>query len=153
MDGYQQFLDQSLQGYVIGVLIFMLVIWLGATVGLSFIPASMAKRKGYSFAAFYCLSFFVWFLGAIIIAALITDKNPKPKPIYMPYGQPYMPYGPYPMPYGQPVAPPPYGAPPQPQNQTGPAVNPVYYPPRCPNCGQSLTDQNDYCGRCGTRVK
>jgi len=149
--------NESVQAYFIIAIIVMVVINLGVTAGLSFIPAFMAKKKGYTFGGFFCLSFFVSFVLTIIIAALITDKNPKPKPLYMPYGPAYAPYG-YP-PYGQPympqqVPPPPYGAPPPPQDLTGPpADNTAYYPPRCPNCGENQTSQSDYCPRCGVRVK
>ena len=168
-DYYPQLLDESIQAYVIGILVVMLVIWVGAAVGLSFIPASMAKKKGYTFAGFYCMSLFISFVITIIIAALITDKNPKPRLVYMPYGPQYGPYPPYgpplaaPPPYGPPpVAPPPYaGAPPmqqpantQSQTQDGsPAANAAYYPPRCPNCREPLTSNSDYCARCGMRVK
>ena len=56
--------------YIIG-----LVIGLGVSVGLAFIPANMARKKGYSYGGFWCLSFFLSFLIAIIIAACLTDKN------------------------------------------------------------------------------
>ena len=115
----------------VAVIIVFAVIWIGASVGLSFIPANMAKKKGYSFAGFYCLSFFVSFVFAIIIAAMIQDKNPRPL-----YGYPYPPYGqPYPPPYGQPYA--------QPQ----PPVS------VCPNCGAGIPGTEPFCTKCGARVK
>lgn len=43
--------------------------------GLAFIPANMAKNKGYSFGGFWCLSFFISFLVGIIVAACLTDKR------------------------------------------------------------------------------
>jgi hypothetical protein len=44
------------------------VVLLGLNIGLSFIAASMAKKKGYSFGGFWCLGFFTSFLVAIIVA-------------------------------------------------------------------------------------
>lgn len=55
----------------IGVLIADLIIQFG----LAFIPANMAKKKGYSFGGFWCLSFFFFFLVSIVVAACLTDKN------------------------------------------------------------------------------
>lgn len=43
--------------------------------GLALIPAKMAGNKGYSFAGFWCLSFFLSFLIGIIVAAGLPDKN------------------------------------------------------------------------------
>ena len=130
------YLDSSLS---VVAIIIIVVIWIGASVGLSFIPANMAKKKGYSFAGFYCLSFFVSFVIAIIIAAVIQDKNPPPQygQYYgPPYGQPYPPYGqPYPPPYGQPYAPP-----------SQPVVN-------CPSCGAAIPASDPFCSKCGVRVK
>ena len=151
MEDYQYLLQQIPSRIFIATLIFMAVVYIGAMVGLSFIPASMAKKKGYTFGGFYCLSFFVSFVVTIIIAALITDKNPKPQALYTPY------YGvPYP-PYGQPYVPPPYGGiTPPPQNQPDsscPPGNPTYYPPHCPNCGEALTNEGCFCPRCGARFR
>jgi hypothetical protein len=158
MDDYYQEIPQIPQSVWIATLIIMAVLYFGATAGLSFIPASMAKKKGYSFAGFYCLSFFAWFLGAIIIAALITDKNPKPQPLYVPYyASPYPPYGSYPPPYGYGAYPPPnvppYNGVPTSAVPGGSApTGAAYFPPRCPNCGETLTGGNDFCVRCGARL-
>lgn len=43
--------------------------------GLACIPASIAKNKGYSFAGFWCLSFFLSFLIGLIVAACLSDKS------------------------------------------------------------------------------
>ena len=41
---------------------------------LAFIPASMAKKKGYSYGGFWVFGFFLW-LPAIIVAACLNDKT------------------------------------------------------------------------------
>ena len=135
--------------YMIGPLIAVLVIWIGAAVGLSFIPANMAKKKGYSFGAFYCLSFFVSFVVTIIIAAVIKDKNPPPQ-YALPYGQPYPPYPPYAQGY-----PPPYGQPYPPYGQLPPPYGPLPVQPAhpCPACGAALAGDDPFCPKCGARVK
>ncbi len=62
--------------YLFGVaFIIPLIIILGLQVGLSFIGASMASKKGYSFGGFWCLGFFSSFLIGIIVAAIIPDLN------------------------------------------------------------------------------
>lgn len=79
------------------VLVALFAIWLGAAAGLSAIPAVSARKKGYSFAGFYCLSFFVSFVIALIIISALPSKNPAP--VYGYAGMP--PYGSTP-PYGGP---------------------------------------------------
>ena len=69
---------------------------------LAFIPAYLARKKGYSYGLFWLFGFFL-FLPAIIVACCIEDKT-KPKPpaavyIAQPYAQPYAP------PYAPPAAP------------------------------------------------
>ena len=71
-------------------LFLMLVI----SVALAFIPATIARKKGYSQGLFWLFGFFL-FLPAIIVACCIEDKT-KPKPpaavyIAQPYAQPYAP--------------------------------------------------------------
>ena len=58
-----------------GVYVIIIVIVLGLQAGLSFIGASMAKKKGYSFGGFWCLGFFSSFLIGIIVAAIVPDLN------------------------------------------------------------------------------
>lgn len=64
-----------------------LVIALVIAAGLGLIPASIAKRKGYSFGLWW---FYGWmlFIVAIIHVALIEDKNKKPV-AYVPVGGAY----------------------------------------------------------------
>lgn len=62
----------AIAGVYIAIII---VISLGLQVGLSFIGASMAKKKGYSFGGFWCLGFFSSFLIGIIMAAVLPDLN------------------------------------------------------------------------------
>lgn len=158
MDYFWELLDNDV---ISSSLIVALVFYFGAAVGLSFIPANMAKRKGYSFGGFYCLSFFVSFVVTVIIAAVVKDKMPRPQYVpYVPYGQypPYAPYGQYPpyAPYGQypPYAPygqyPPYA----PYGQYPPYA--PYVPPRvnsCPRCSAALSGDDPFCPKCGARVK
>lgn len=57
--------------------IFMMLlppIILGILFGLPFIPANIAKKKGYGFAGFYIFGFFL-FLIALIVALCLSDKN------------------------------------------------------------------------------
>ncbi len=132
--------SSDLGNFSIAALIILAVVGIGINVGLSFIPASMAKKKGYSFAGFYCLSFFVSFIIAIIIAALIRDKRPP-----QPYWPPYPPYPPCPPPYPPgPYVPnaiyPPYGQPPQPVSV-------------CPGCGAAIPGVDPFCPKCGARME
>lgn len=137
--------SSDFRDFPVAAIIVIIIVGIGINIGLSFIPANMAKKKGYSFAGFYCLSFFVSFVIAIIIAALIQDKRP-PQPYwppyppyppgqtgmpYAPYGQPYMPY----VPYGQP-----YQQPPQPSSV-------------CPGCGAMIAGSDPYCPKCGAKMK
>lgn len=76
-------------------LFLMLVI----SAALAFIPAYLARKKGYSQGLFWLFGFFL-FLPAIIVACCIEDKT-KPKPPTAVYvAQPYAP------PYAPPAAPP-----------------------------------------------
>jgi len=58
-----------------GAYVAVIIIALGLQIGLSFIGASMAKKKGYSFGGFWCLGFFSSFLIGIIVAAIVPDLN------------------------------------------------------------------------------
>jgi hypothetical protein len=58
-----------------GVYAVAIIIALGLQIGLSFIGASMARKKGYSFGGFWCLGFFSSFLIGIIVAAIVPDLN------------------------------------------------------------------------------
>lgn len=72
---------------------------LAISVALAFIPATIARKKGYSQGLFWLFGFFL-FLPAIIVACCIEDKT-KPKPPAAVYiAQPYAP------PYAPPAAPP-----------------------------------------------
>ena len=71
-------------------LFFMLAI----SVALGFIPATIARKKGYSQGLFWLFGLFL-FLPALIVACCIEDKT-KPKPptavyVAQPYAQPYAP--------------------------------------------------------------
>ena len=95
------------------IIILFILLGIAACVGLAFIPANIAKKKGYSYGGFWAFGFFL-FVPALIVALLIDDKTLPPpyygNPYYGPYGQqpppppPYGPgpYGQYPPPYGQP---------------------------------------------------
>lgn len=50
---------------------YVIVLLIGA--GLALIPANIAKNKGYSFAGFWCLSFFLSFLIGLIVALCLKD--------------------------------------------------------------------------------
>lgn len=44
-------------------------------IGLAFIPANIASKKGYSFGGFWCLSFFLSFLVGLIVSAVLEEKH------------------------------------------------------------------------------
>jgi hypothetical protein len=73
-------------------IILIVIVSIGANVGLAFIPAYIARNKGYSFGAFWCIGFFASFVIGLIIAVCLPEKTPAYPP---PYGQSYQP------PYGQ----------------------------------------------------
>lgn len=64
------------------ILIYSLVL-LAVAAGLAFIPANIAKNKGYSFGLWW---FYGWmlFIVAIIHVSVIPDKNAHQTPIYQP---------------------------------------------------------------------
>ena len=49
--------------------------------GLAFIPASIAKSKGYSFGLWWFYGWMIW-IAAIIHVSCIRDKNAQQIPIY-----------------------------------------------------------------------
>jgi hypothetical protein len=132
-------------GPSIAVVIISWIIGLGIAIGLAFIPANMARKKGYSYGGFWAFGFFL-FIPAIIVAAVIEDKTqPRYQQPYQPYGQP--PYGqPYQQPGQPPYGQPPYGQPQQPYAQPAPAAS-------CPSCGAPVSGTDAFCPSCGTRVK
>lgn len=56
------------------MIIIIMLFALGTAIGLAFIPASMARNKGYSYGGFWAFGFFL-FIPAIIVAAVIEDKK------------------------------------------------------------------------------
>jgi hypothetical protein len=56
--------------------ILVILIAIGAAVGLAFIPAYMAKKKGHNFGLFWLFGFFL-FIPAIIVAAVIEPAAPQ----------------------------------------------------------------------------
>jgi hypothetical protein len=108
-------------------------------VAFAFIPASMAKKKGYSYGGFWVFGFFFWLI-AVIVAACLKDKT-REQAQYMPQ-QPY---------YAPPVSPPLYSpatAPP-PQAQSKPQALPEKY---CPYCGNKYAGDKATCDSCGARI-
>ena len=126
LDNYYDY--SAAVGIGIWAIVIIVIISIGAAVGLAFIPANIAKKKGYSYGGFWAFGFFL-FIPALIVALVIEDKT---QPRY----QPYPPYGQ--QPYGQQ----PYGQPPY----TPPTVN-------CPSCGAAIPAADAFCAKCGARVK
>lgn len=58
--------------------------------GLALIPASIAKRKGYSFGLWWFYGWMLWIV-AIIHVSCIPDKNAQQAPIYQNNSIPYCP--------------------------------------------------------------
>ena len=54
--------------------IIPVIIWIGIILGLAYIPANIARKKGYGFAGFYIFGIFL-FLIALIVALCLSDKN------------------------------------------------------------------------------
>lgn len=52
----------------------LIVLLLLLYIGLGFIPANIAKKKGYSFGLFWLFGFF-FFVPALIVSLCISDKN------------------------------------------------------------------------------
>lgn len=61
-------------GGMAGILILAILISFGAKIGLAFIPANIAKNKGYGFAGFFLLGLFFFFIG-LIVSLCLDDKN------------------------------------------------------------------------------
>ena len=57
-----------------GLLILAILISLGAKIGLAFIPANIAKKKGYGFGGFFVLGLFFFLIG-LIVSLCLDDKN------------------------------------------------------------------------------
>lgn len=105
-------------GWLSTYMIIIVVISLGVAVGLAFIPAALARNKGYSYGAFWVFGFFL-FLPALITVLCLQDKN---APAYYPPQQPYQNYQP---PYQGGYQQPPY----QPGYQQPPYQPPYQQPP------------------------
>lgn len=116
-------------GYAVGLSIWVIVviaiISIGAAIGLAFIPATIARKKGYSYGGFWAFGFFL-FIPALIVALVLEDKT-QPR---------YQPYPPYQQP-GQPYGQPPYGQ--------QPTVS-------CPSCGAPVSGSDPFCPKCGARM-
>ena len=63
--------------FPITVVVILFVVLLGLAIGLAFIPASIAKKKGYSKGGFWTFGFFA-FLPALIVSLSIP---PHPKKV------------------------------------------------------------------------
>lgn len=86
------YLPSSNLDYIMILLLLFFKLVISAALG--FIPAYLARKKGYSYGLFWLFGFFL-FLPAIIVACCIEDKTkPKtPTAVYVaqPYAQPYAP--------------------------------------------------------------
>ena len=57
--------------------VIVLIIMIGVMIGLAFIPANIARKKGYSYGGFYVFGLFL-FIPALIVALLMEDKTVPP---------------------------------------------------------------------------
>lgn len=113
-------------------------LYLGACVGLAFIPATMARNKGYSYGGFWAFGFFA-LLIAIIVAACLTDKNEYIHRSQVGYAPPPPPPPPQ---YAQNNYASQYA-----QNTGAPQASKF-----CSSCGAGLKMEDQFCGRCGTKL-
>lgn len=133
-------------GYGIGALGWIITI--GISVGLAFIPANIAKKKGYSYGGFWALGFFFFLIGLIVALCL----DPKPG------SEKYVQSAYYPPQYAPPQQPPPYGATPNGQQAYGQQTygQQAYTPPqsdyRCAQCGTSYKQGDAFCAKCGNKL-
>lgn len=51
-----------------------IIIWISVILGLAYIPANIARKKGYGFAGFYIFGVFL-FIVALIVALCLSDKK------------------------------------------------------------------------------
>lgn len=73
------------------IMIFLLLFFkLVISAALGFIPAYLARKKGYSYGLFWLFGFFL-FLPAIIVACCIEDKTKPKTPTAVYVAQPYTP--------------------------------------------------------------
>jgi len=128
--------------YGLGWLGWLIIV--GVRVGLAFIPANIAGKKGYSYGGFWVFGFFL-FLPALIVALCINTKQPYGQP----YQQPYYTQQPPPpgQDYGQSHYGPSYG-----QNGYAPPYPPPGSESRCPRCGQPYQPGDAFCAKCGNKL-
>ncbi len=133
-DNYLPYNIGNYIGLSIWVILIIAIVSIGVAVGLAFIPATIARNKGYSYGGFWVFGFFL-FLIALIVALCLPDKRAQYPPQYQqPYGQPYG--QPYQQPYGQPY-------------QQPPSAQPRGF---CTNCGSPITADAAYCSKCGAKL-
>lgn len=111
--------------YYSGISPVAIIISLLIAVGLAFIPATMARNKGYSYGGFWAFGFF-FFLIALIVAACLTDKNQYVRRDEVGYAPP----------------------PPQYVSNAQQNTNATKF---CPSCGASLNMEDQFCGQCGAK--
>lgn len=135
-------------GYGIGAMAWLVALLvIGARVGLAFIPATIARNKGYSYGGFWALGFFFFLITLIVILCL----DPKPgSPKYMEQAAYYPPQPPpgYPgaAPYGQPGPVPPYG------QEYAPQAAQPQGDFRCAQCGTPFKQGDAFCSKCGNKL-
>ena len=146
-------------GYGISAVVWLIILLgIGARVGLAFIPATIARNKGYSYGGFWALGFFFFLIALIVILCMDPKPGspkyvqqgyypPQPQPGY-PGAAPYGQAGPVP-PYGQPGPIPPYG---QPNYAPPQAAQPQPEDIRCAQCGTPVKQGDAYCSKCGSKL-
>ncbi len=78
--GYQA--AAAAESGAVGILGIIIVVTLVFFVALGFIPANIAKKKGYSFGLYWLFGFFLFF-PALIVSLCIDDKN-APRQYFQP---------------------------------------------------------------------
>lgn len=131
--------DSSAAAGLLGLSAVTLIIIVASillNIGLSFIAASMAKNKGYSYGGFLCLGIFASFLIAIIVAACLPDRIVHAQNAYATFNLKA------------------FNVPPQPYQ----SAQPQYRVPGdgtmfCSKCGGRVNTGDAFCKNCGNRMQ
>ncbi len=108
-------------------LIWLLIVAaIGIMAGLAFVPAGIAKKKGYSYGGFWVFGFFLFIPAIIVVAAM---KERASQPVQLSYTQPF-------------------AQAPQPPASLAQPPGTCY----CTHCGALMPEDSAFCPTCGAHV-